>query len=66
MLVFRPQEASCHVNLELEMAASIPNKPMDSVNYSDCEYSSITGVETCAGTKKDGSKCGKMLAVVVR
>jgi predicted RNA-binding Zn-ribbon protein involved in translation (DUF1610 family) len=47
------------------MAASIPNKPVDSVNCPECGYNNITGAEKCAGTKSDGTPCEKELAVVV-
>jgi len=47
------------------MAASIPNKPVDSVNCPECGYNNITKAKTCAGTKNDGSTCGKELPVVV-
>ncbi|TVY90596.1 hypothetical protein LAWI1_G003828 [Lachnellula willkommii] len=37
------------------MAASIPSKPVDSVNGPECGYNNVTGSETCSGTKQDGS-----------
>jgi len=48
------------------MAASIPNKPVDSVNCPECGYQNVSGVEKCSGIKKDGKPYEKPLAVVVK
>lgn len=47
------------------MAAFIPVMPVDAVNCPTCDYNNITGAKTYAGTKADGSICGKELLVSI-